>query len=481
MDQHLFNSKYELLTPACKTVLRCFLLGLDDEKIARFRVFLEDEEIMFLLSKLDKDEVFLLFSTDTTAHLQQQTVYKKLKDEYLAKRLFSLNDQIPDNIIKAKKGGVRRNLLNAAKYFEITGDFFREESIKLFMKHKRELVECEAMIIGWTPDIRDFSLEQKALDFIKKPASLVRVKSPYKMGKTFFVNKLLSQLSRDEDYLILSYSFDHCQQKTLEKYDILIKDMCRKFMKQVNPSSSLDQLEQWQNFILANANITQYFEQSFLTSTNKIILVLHNCDVIFEREYQDDFCNLLRSWIQNAQEKHQASSQLWNRLHIILTHSTDIYANLNIHCSPLNIGDSIELKPWQIKQVKDLSQQYSLELNQPDIGQLYQWLNGHPYLTNEVFKYLNEHFYYETIQEIANYRHLQSIGQIPNHLQRLLGILRESPDLVKAYRDVLNSEPIKLDTFIAWKLYSLGLIRIDEHYQSHCFCQLYRQYFLANL
>ena len=55
--------------------------------------------------------------------------------------------------------------------------------------------------------------------------------------------------------------------------------------------------------------------------------------------------------------------------------------------------------------------------------------------------------------------------------------MQEEPELDKALSHVMKaSEPIKLEPIVAYKLKSMGLIKLQEN-KAMPSCQLYRQYF----
>ena len=57
------------------------------------------------------------------------------------------------------------------------------------------------------------------------------------------------------------------------------------------------------------------------------------------------------------------------------------------------------------------------------------------------------------------------------------GSLLEQPELAAALRAVMNAtEPVPLEPIIAYKLSSMGLIKLYNN-QATISCQLYRQYF----
>lgn len=97
------------------------------------------------------------------------------------------------------------------------------------------------------------------------------------------------------------------------------------------------------------------------------------------REIADDFFSLVRSWYESARYG-DFSSELWEKLRLVVVHSTEVYIPLNINQSPFNVGKNVELPEFIPAQVQDLAQRYGLLLSELQLQQLLAVLGGHPYL-----------------------------------------------------------------------------------------------------
>lgn len=68
-------------------------------------------------------------------------------------------------------------------------------------------------------------------------------------------------------------------------------------------------------------------------------------------------------------------------------------------------------------------------------------------------------------------------GIYRNHLHRLLHHLQEHPQLAIAFQRVIAAQaPIELEPWIAFKLQSVGLVRLHNQFVVHR-CSLYQRYF----
>ena len=68
-------------------------------------------------------------------------------------------------------------------------------------------------------------------------------------------------------------------------------------------------------------------------------------------------------------------------------------------------------------------------------------------------------------------------GIYSDHLRELLAALYPHPELQQAFRQVIDTpEPVTLEPITAYRLESLGLIRLNKN-QAAPSCELYREYF----
>ena len=72
-------------------------------------------------------------------------------------------------------------------------------------------------------------------------------------------------------------------------------------------------------------------------------------------------------------------------------------------------------------------------------------------------------------------------GLYGDHLRRHLWHLQQHPELATAFTKVVTThEPVELESVVAFKLHSLGLVHLQGNYVTPRF-DLYRQYFYERL
>jgi serine/threonine-protein kinase len=128
--------------------------------------------------------------------------------------------------------------------------------------------------------------------------------------------------------------------------------------------------------------------------------------------------------------------------------------------------------------VQDLVKQYQLDWTEKETKQLMTMVGGHPYLVRKAL--------YEISRNRISLSQLLQIaptleGFYSDHLRRHLSNLKEDEKLVAAMQQVVTAiEPVKIDSGLAFKLRSMGLVKFQGNNVVSS-CDLYRQYFLNNL
>ncbi|NJN09562.1 MAG: hypothetical protein HC836_15250 [Richelia sp. RM2_1_2] len=313
------------------------------------------------------------------------------------------------------------------------------------------------------------NLEKLCYETIIKPGSLIRIKAPKLMGKTSLIKRIITDATRD-NYRTIYLDLSSVEGKILTNLDKFLRWLSCMVGKQLNLENQLN--EYWDAEILgSNDNCTVYFEEYLLTQIDtSIVLALDNIDKIFSHtEIIEDFFGMLRSWHEKGK-----ISEVWQKLRLVLAHSTEVYVPLDINQSPFNAGVPIELVEFDSQQIKQLVAIHGLNWGETEIKQLMQLVGGHPFLVRlamyEVsYKNLNlEQFLQEASTEAGVYS---------NHLRGYLEVLQKCQKLAQAFKLAVDSpEPVELDSIQIYKLHSMGLIKILHNCVIPS-CNLYREYF----
>lgn len=317
-------------------------------------------------------------------------------------------------------------------------------------------------------------LESLCYETLLQPGSLIRIKAPKLMGKTYLMDRVLAQVKL-EDYRTVSLSFKLADSIHFTHLNKFLRWFCINVSRELGLPSQLD--EYWdEEGMGSKVSCTTYFEEYLLAQAdNPLALCLDDVDLIFPYpEIYEDFFGLLRSWYEKAR-----SRPVWKKLRIVIVHSTDVYIRLNINQSPFNVGVPIELSEFTREQVRDLAEQHGLDGNATLVESLMNWVGGHPFLLQQAFSHLKNRPDIPLEQLLAMAP--TEAGIYSNHLREHWLTLQQEPGLAAAFKKVvMATKPTQLEPMQAYKLQSMGLVELQGN-EVKPRCNLYRQYFCDRL
>ncbi len=312
-------------------------------------------------------------------------------------------------------------------------------------------------------------IEEQVCQEIRKSGALVRIKAPREMGKTSLLLRILDY-TKSLGYRTAKLNLEQVEQTILSDLHQFLRWLCANVSHQLQLKPKLDDF--WDKDIGSKVSCTLYFRGYLLKQIDSpLVLALDEVNQIFEYpQVAKDFFPLLRSWYEEAK-----TLPIWQKLRLIVVHSTEIYVPLQLNQSPFNVGLPVELTHFSLDEVQQLAQSYGLDWSGgEEARQLMDMVGGHPALVNIALYHLSRsEITLEQLLETAP----TSTGIFAHHLQRHRIILKEQLELADALHAVMSTtEPIKLEPIFAYKLSSMGLIKQSRD-KAMPSCELYRQYF----
>ena len=312
-------------------------------------------------------------------------------------------------------------------------------------------------------------IEEQVKQEIREPGALVRIKGAREMGKSSLLRRILDN-AKSYNYRTVSLNLEQVDQAILSDLNRFLRLLCSKIARQLQLKPRLD--EYWDEDLGSKMSCTLYFQDYLLELIDTpLVLALDEVNQIFEHpKVAKDFLALLRSWYEDAK-----TLPIWQKLRLIVVHSTEVYIPLQLNQSPFNVGLPIQLTYFSLEEVPELAQRYGLDwLDEEKARQLMSLVGGHPALINLALYHLSR-------REITLSQLLKIFPTATkiyhNHLQRHWTTLQEEPELAQALDRVLNAtEPFSLDPIVTHKLSSMGLIKLDNN-KATLSCQLYLLYF----
>jgi len=329
---------------------------------------------------------------------------------------------------------------------------------------------CGSIPLGSPFYLERTPLEGQVYEEISKPGALVRIKAPRELGKTSLMLRALDYASR-QGYQTVSLNIEQIDEVILNDLNRFLRWLCANVTIKLQLEPRLD--DYWDEDIGSKISSTLYFHGYLLEQIQApLVLALDEVNYIFEHpQVAKEVLPLFRSWYEEA-KRHR----LWQKLRLIVVHSTEIYVPLQLKQSPFNVGLPIELGGFTLKQVQQLAERYQLDWNDgQDAKQLMALVGGHPALVHMALYHLSRK---ETTLDQLLETAPTTLGIYAQHLRRHWIVLQEQPELAQALDTVMGTvEPVSLDPIVTYKLSSMGLIKQlgDGVVPS---CELYRRYFI---
>jgi hypothetical protein len=313
------------------------------------------------------------------------------------------------------------------------------------------------------------AIESQIHQELSKSGALVRIKAPREMGKTSLLLRLLDY-SNKQGYRTAYLNLEQTDQAILRDLNRFLRWLCANTTIQLQLEPQLN--DYWDEDIGSKISCTLYFQSYLLKSIDApLVIVIDEVNQIFEHpEIAKDVLPLLRSW-------HEEGKRLpiWQKLRLVVAHSTEIYVPLQLNQSPFNVGLPVQLEHFDLPEIQQLAQRYGLDWTEGEQAeQLSDLVGGHPSLIHLALYHLSRQDI--TLPELLEMA--PAVSEIYSyHLQRHQAALQEEPELASALDRVMSAaEPVTIEPILAYKLSSMGLIERagDKAIPG---CELYRRYF----
>ncbi|MEQ8756625.1 MAG: AAA-like domain-containing protein [Coleofasciculus sp. G1-WW12-02] len=316
-------------------------------------------------------------------------------------------------------------------------------------------------------------IESLCYQTICEPGALIRIKAPRQMGKTELMARVLN-LAQQQGYRKVYLNLCQPEESVVQDLDQFLRWLCINVSRQLQKPLQIQ--EYWDGDLSSNDNCSAYFQDYLLEQIDSpLVLGLDTVDRLFPHlPIAQDFFGMLRAW-------HEDSKIIdnWQKLRLIVSHSTEAYIPLDINHSPFNVGLTVPLPELTAEQVTELAQQHGQVLSKADASLLINRVGGHPGLIKQALVGLKT-FRNTTIERLFNEAATDS-GIYGNYLRKIWRELQDNPALIPALKKVVEaSNGVELASKLAYQLESLGLVHLTGN-KVRIRCDLYRDYFGSRL
>ena len=308
---------------------------------------------------------------------------------------------------------------------------------------------------------------------ILQPGALIRIKAPRKMGKTSLITRMLHQADQP-NYRTVYLSFEQADKGEFSNLTQFLRWFCLIIAHNLefkNKENQLDKLDDYFNSALGGSKMQckAYFENCILEENSLLVLGLDEIDLLVQYpEIAQDFFSFLRFCHEEGKRK-----KIWQQLCLVLVYSTEMHIPLDTNQSPFNVGILIDSREFTLKEVKDLSGRYELNLNRDEVQSLMNIVGGYPYLVQLAFYHLASGSI--TLDKLLETAHTGT-GIYKEHLRKHLWNLHKDSALMEVMKQVvLKNQSVRLSAE-AFKLESMGLVKFQDD-KAITSCTLYSSYF----
>jgi class 3 adenylate cyclase len=310
------------------------------------------------------------------------------------------------------------------------------------------------------------------LTAIGRQDSIVLVNGARQMGKTSLLARGL-QTARDAGVRVALTDFQWLNGDQIASPDALFTALGEALADQLGLDIYPDAV--WNSRSGASVNFQRYMRKVVL-GEGSLVWGLDEVDRLFSCPYSSEVFALFRSW-HNARALDPAGP--WSRLTLAIAYATEAHLFItDINQSPFNVGTRVTLADFNREQVEELNRRYGRPLRSPqEIGELYELVHGHPYLTRRCLQ--------EMAEQRLSFAELHSVaesneGPLGDHLRRILMLLAREPVLGDVMKGLLRGHPpTSADSF--YRLRSAGLITGESPALARPRCRLYAAYLEKHL
>ncbi len=188
--------------------------------------------------------------------------------------------------------------------------------------------------------------------------------------------------------------------------------------------------------------------------SERLVLAIDNVDLIAEKSYQDEYFGMLRAWAD--------SGGAFERLHLILCISTAPALLVNdIHRSPFNLGDVIQVPELDRGQLEALVRMHGLSCTASELTSLQELVGGHPYLARlALYECYRRRSDLKTLLERAASD--SRGGVFAGYLDHLRRRLQSQPGLLQAFCRLARAPAADLEPSLCRRLERAGLITQED-------------------
>jgi hypothetical protein len=224
-----------------------------------------------------------------------------------------------------------------------------------------------------------------------EPHALIKLQAPAQFGKTSLMWKMLER-AEQQGHLTLYINLNSIDLASFQD----IQSFFRSFVCEI--ASEID--EQYADYLMPlvqydelakelghNRAYLKYLEHLQQKITLPLTVGINKIDRLL------DFPDIASEFFRQLRNMHEKSKKrgVWQDFRMVLAYSIpniQEFVKVEIHCSPFNVGEIIELKEFSVSEVAELATKKGLSINREKIAELMKSIGGIPSLVKLTLNYL---------------------------------------------------------------------------------------------
>ncbi|MGA1411064.1 MAG: AAA-like domain-containing protein [Prochlorotrichaceae cyanobacterium] len=310
-----------------------------------------------------------------------------------------------------------------------------------------------------------------ALETIQQQGVTITIKGPRQVGKSSLLSRT-NAAAIEAGKRVAFLDFQLFDKSALGDADRFFYQFCAWLTDVLELEDKLD--EYWSPMLGNSQRCTRYMGRHLLKALGMpLVLSMDEVERVFDTEFRSDFFSMLRSW-----HNSRANMPVWKQFDLVLVTSTEPYQLIdNLHQSPFNVGQILDLDDFSLAQVSHLNEQHGNPLTEEKVTELMTLLGGHPFLTRKAL-------YMVASQQISIAelfaKATDDQGPFGDHLRYHLFRLGTKPEQKQGLLEVIQNQ-VCSDDDIYFRLRGAGLISSREGTKVRTRCELYARYFQNRL
>lgn len=315
------------------------------------------------------------------------------------------------------------------------------------------------------------SCDTIALETIQQQGVTITIKGPRQVGKSSLLSRT-NAAAVEAGKRVAFLDFQLFDKSALGDADRFFYQFCAWLTDVLEIEDKLD--EYWSPMLGNSQRCTRYMSKHLLKALGMpLVLSMDEVERVFDTDFRSDFFSMLRSW-----HNSRANLPVWKQFDLVLVTSTEPYQLIdNLHQSPFNVGQILDLDDFTLAQVSHLNEQHGSPLTEVQTSQLMTLLAGHPFLTRKALYMVASQQI--TVSELFE-KSTDDQGPFGDHLRYHLFRLSTKPEQKQGLLEVIQNQ-VCSDDDIYFRLRGAGLISSREGTKVKTRCELYAQYFQSRL